>query len=105
MNLPLIKLTHIMHNGYYAPICLSALEIPNNTIPKFNEKVKSQLYKFVQEHNAEKLLLDNDLILRFIHQNNIHFIIAEPKARIPQYISDNFILWNTINQHRIYALK
>ena len=92
MCYPMDKMPHLLRNGYYAPYCLSALDIPDDLEPRWNEKKQSQLYKFKEQQNADGMFVNEELLIRkFISEKNIKFIVIENGCDMPDYLQGHVV--------------
>ena len=82
--LPIDKLSHFMNRGYYS-YCLSVLDMPNDILPMWSDYKSSQLYKFAKECGMEN---KNDIILGFMKDRNINYIIIEENVDVPPYLAE-----------------
>ncbi len=93
MILPLNEIVHIAPDGYYAPICLSAFEIPEKVVPKFNERHNSLLKKYSErQRNRSEYISRDSTIVSFIHEMKINYIIFETGSEIPAFLSGKQII-------------
>ena len=93
MIMPLKKIAHILPDGYYAPYCLSALEIPENTLPKFNEKKDSYLWKYAENKKKDKPRINKEQTINtFISIKKINYIVVEKQAELPRFIENAKII-------------
>lgn len=93
MFYPMDKMPHLVDNGYYAPYCLSALDIPDDLEPRWNEKKRSQLYKYIEQMKMDGSYINEDeAILSFIDNKNIRFIVVESGCKLPRYLEGNVVL-------------
>lgn len=84
MYYPFDIMPHFTSNGYYAPICLSAIDIPIETEPIFNERHLSVLlnYMALQPDSTPQ----DEQILNFINEHNIGYFVVENEAVLPNYL-------------------
>ena len=88
MIFPLKKLALILPDGYYAPYCLSVFEIPENTVPKFDERKDAYLWKFAEKKKLSGEFKTTEItITNFIKEKNINYIVVEKQALTPNYLS------------------
>lgn len=105
MILPLKKFALILPDGYYAPYCLSVFEIPDNTVPKFDERKDAYLWKF-----AEKKKLSGEFktieiaITDFIKDKEINYIVVEKNALTPKYLSEAKLI-EEFDGNRVYFIE
>lgn len=93
MFYPADMMPHLVYNGFYAPYCLSALDIPDNLEPRWNEKQKSELYKYMEQMKKDGLFSNEDeLIMSFIYDKNVEFIVVENGCDLPDYLDGNVAL-------------
>lgn len=103
--LPLNKIAYIVSNGYYAPYCLSVFDIPNDTDPIFDERTKSDFWKYTQLKRKEQPLITlEDCTLLFIREKCIKYLIVESKAQLPKYLIGRSNMLGELKGDRIYKV-
>jgi hypothetical protein len=106
MILPLSKMPHVLYSGYYAPYCLSVFDIPQNIDSRFDEREKSDFWKFVHaKRKMNPTVSLDDCALNFIKIKDIKYIILEKYANVPNYLLSNAFLLNEYDGNRIYKIN
>lgn len=92
MFYPMDKMPHLVDNGYYAPYCLSALDIPDDLEPRWNEKSESELFKYMEQMKKNGSYTDDvKTILSFIKNRDIRYIVVENGCELPYYLEDDVV--------------
>lgn len=92
MFYPMDKMPHLVDNGYYAPYCLSALDIPDDLEPRWNEKKESELFKYMEQMKKNGSYTDDvKTILSFIKNRDIRYIVVENGCELPYYLEDDVV--------------
>ena len=104
--LPFNKIAHILSNGYYAPYCLSIFDIPADTDPIFDERTKSDFWKYTQlKRKTQPMITLGDCTLSFISEKNIKYVVVESQAKLPEYLTEYSKLVGELNGDRIYKVS
>lgn len=105
MILPLKKLALILPDGYYVPYCLSVFEIPENTVPKFDERKDAYLWKFVDNEKLSGEFKTTEIaITDFIKEKKINYIVVEKQALTPNYLSQARLI-QEFDGNRVYFIE
>lgn len=93
----------LLPDGYYFPDCLSAMDIPEDVNPKFNEKKSSELYKFIEEQKqCGGYINDGMSISDFIISKKINYIIVVKGAQVPLEIKERMKFIAEFDNNEVY---
>lgn len=103
---PLTKMPHFISTGYYAPISLSILDLPECTDKKFDERRKSGLWRFYDEKiKSNASIKKEDVVASYIVKNDIKILIVEKDAVLPSNLIDNTKFVDSFDQVKVYMLN
>ena len=104
--IPLEKMVHISPYGFYAPFCLSALDIPDDTKEIVDEREESQLWKFVQKQKTNgSFVSTNDAMLDFLIAKKVEYIVVESGATLPDFLHGRSNLISSFQENNVYKVN
>ena len=100
---PMVKLAHVIPDGYYRPYCLSVFDVPEDLDPLWNDSQESNLFQFSRKYEAS--LETDEIISKFVRAYGINYIVVEKDAELPACFDDNSQLVAAFDGDRLYEIN
>lgn len=100
---PMVKLAHVIPDGYYRPYCLSVFDLPEDLDPLWNDSQESNLFQFARKYDAS--YGTDKIIYEFVRVNGINYIVVEKNAELPACFLNDAQLIAAYNGDRLYEIN